>query len=480
LVLITINCMKHFAAFIVLVLVVSLWSCKKDSIITSPDASLLTSTELVHFDTVFTSLGSVTQSFTIVNDNSQQLNISSIQLKGGNNSPYKINVNGTPGVEFNNILLNANDSMYVFVKVTIDPNNNQLPFIISDSIEISFNGNIKKVQLQAYGQNARFINGGLIASNTSWNNTLPYVIMQPLTIDTGITLSISEGTKVYCNATAPIIVNGTLKTQGNFYDSTRILFRGNRLDENYKDLPGTWPGIVFTNSSVANELNYTNILNAYQAVVAIGGASQLPSKLRLNNCIISNAYDFGLFAFNTSVQANNCLITQIGNEGTPGTGGSNVIINGGGNYAFNHCTIATYANYYQNHKQPALFISNASGATGLPLNLTMDNSIIFGQGGLAEDEIVTSKTGNAAFSIIMRNVLYKVKNDPSNISFSGSLKNVDPVFDTINTSLRSYNFRLREGSPCINAGISGGPATDLDGKPRPLGIRPDMGCYEKQ
>lgn len=474
------NSMKYFYAFLILVFFVSFGACKKESIITSPDASLLTSTELVHFDTVFTSLGSVTQSFTIVNNNSQQLNISSIQLKGGNSSPYKINVNGTPGVQFNDILLNANDSIYVFVKVTIDPNNALLPFVVSDSIEIGFNGNTKKVQLQAYGQNARFINGGRISVNTNWNNSLPYVIMQPLTVDTGITLTISEGTEVYFNANAPLIVNGSLKTQGNFYDSTRILFRGNRLDETYKDLPGTWPGIVFTNSSVANELNYTDILNAYQAVVAIGGASLSPAKLRLNNCVISNAYDFGLFAFNTSVQATNCLIAQIGNEGTPGTGGSNVIINGGGNYAFNHCTIATYANFYQNHKQSAMFISNASGATGLPLNVTMDNSIIFGQGGLAEDELVTSKTGNAAFAITMRNVLYKVKNDPANVSFSNSLKNVDPIFDTINTSLRSYNFRLREGSPCINAGITGGPATDLDGKPRPVGTRPDIGCYEKQ
>jgi hypothetical protein len=478
--LISINCMKHFVTFFVIVLLVSLGGCKKESILTSPDASLLTSTDLVHFDTVFTSLGSVTQSFTIVNTNSQPLNISSIQLKGGNSSPYKINVNGSAGVQFNDILLNASDSIYVFVKVTIDPNNTQLAFIVSDSIEIAFNGNTKKVQLQAYGQNARFINGGRISTNTTWNNTLPYVIMKPLTVDTGITLTITQGTKVYFNATAPLIVNGTLKTLGNFYDSTRIIFKSNRLDEAYKDLPGTWPGIVFTNSSVANELNYTNILNAYQAVVAIGGAAQTPAKLRLSNCIIDNAYDFGLFAFSTSVQANNCLITQIGNEGTPGTGGSNIIINGGGNYNFNHCTIATYANYYQNHKQPVLFISNASGSTGLPLNVTMDNSIIFGQGGLAEDELVTSKTGNAAFAIIMRNVLYKVKNDPANVSFSNSLKNVDPIFDTINTSLRSYNFRLREGSPCINAGIAGGPATDLDGKPRPAGTKPDMGCYEKQ
>jgi hypothetical protein len=80
----------------------------------------------------------------------------------------------------------------------------------------------------------------------------------------------------------------------------------------------------------------------------------------------------------------------------------------------------------------------------------------------------------------MRNVLYKVKTDPADISFSNSLKNLDPLFDTINTSLRIFNWRLRDGSPCIDAGLPGGPPIDLDGKPRPVGTKPDMGCYEKQ
>ncbi|HSC53931.1 MAG TPA: choice-of-anchor Q domain-containing protein [Phnomibacter sp.] len=474
------TCMKPFNTFFIFICIVCLGACKKDSIIVSPDASLITSTELVQFDTVFTTVGSVTQRFTIVNNNDQQLNISSIQLKGGAQSPFKINVNGNAGVQFSNMLMNSNDSMYVFVKLTIDPNNQLNPFIVTDSIEIGYNGNIKKVQLQAYGQNARFINGGHISSNTTWNNLLPYVIMKPLTIDTGITLSISEGTKIFCHATAPIIVHGTIKAQGKYYDSTRINFRGDRLDANYKDMPGTWPGIVFTNSSIANELHYTNILNAYQAVVASGGESLIPAKLQLHNCIIDNAYDIGLYAFNSSITATNCRITQVGNEGQPGVGGSNIIINGGGKYSFNHCTIATYANYYQNHKQAAVYISNAGGASSLPLQFSMDNSIIYGQGGLAENELVTHKEGNAAFTINLRNVLYKVKTDQANISFTNCIKNADPLFDTINTNLRQYNFRLRLGSPCIDAGITGGPATDLDGNGRPVGTKADMGCYEKQ
>ena len=75
---------------------------------------------------------------------------------GGNASSFKININGMPTSEADNITIDANDSIYVFVSVTINPNTAKLPFIVSDSILISYNGNSKFVQLQAYGQNAHF------------------------------------------------------------------------------------------------------------------------------------------------------------------------------------------------------------------------------------------------------------------------------------------------------------------------------------
>ena len=51
------------------------------------------------------------------------------------------------------------------VKATINANNANLPFIVRDSVSIKFNGNTKWVQLQAYGQNARFIKNQKINSN---------------------------------------------------------------------------------------------------------------------------------------------------------------------------------------------------------------------------------------------------------------------------------------------------------------------------
>jgi predicted amidophosphoribosyltransferase len=55
-------------------------SCTKDSFITSPAALIGLSDDTLHFDTVFTSVGSVTQSLKIFNLNDQKLRLSNIEL----------------------------------------------------------------------------------------------------------------------------------------------------------------------------------------------------------------------------------------------------------------------------------------------------------------------------------------------------------------------------------------------------------------
>jgi hypothetical protein len=476
--------MRSLLTYYILSILVAAWillaSCQKESFITSPDASVLLRADTLRFDTVFTTAGSVTKRFTIVNDNDQKLRIDRITLSGGNNSAYAININGQAATSVSNIEMRPNDSLYIFVRVTIDPNNAANPFMVRDSIQVEYNSNKQWVQLEAYGQNARFINGGRIDVNTSWDAQLPWVILKPLTISAGVTLTMQKGVRVFCNANAPIIVNGLLRCQGEAPEKDRIVFRGDRTDAEYRDYPGGWPGIIFAQGSTGNRLQYTNILNAYQAIIAAGDANASPAKLIMDQCVVDNAYDVGLFALNSSVLASNCRFTQIGNDGLPGTGGSNVIVTGGGNYIFEHCTIATYANYFQNHKQPALYIGNSYNGTTAALNTQIINSIIYGESGLTENEILISRTAGPAFNVLMQNVLYKNKDALSNATLQNAIVNQPPQFDSINTSLRYYNFRLRDISPAVNSGRTTSLVVDLDGLPRLAGTRPDLGSYERQ
>lgn len=75
--------------------------------------------------------------------------------------------------------------------------------------------------------------------------------------------------------------------------------------------------------------------------------------------------------------------------------------------------------------------------------------------------------------------LGRVKSHPSNATFTSSIKNIPPVFDSINMSKNIYDFHFTKKAfaPEVNAGISTSFLYDLDGEPRDA--RPDIGCYER-
>ena len=449
-------------------------SCKKETFITGHDARLATSSDTLHFDTVFTSVGSVTQFFRIYNQNNQKLLLNNVKLSGGAASVFKINVDGFIGPEIKDIEIDANDSIYVFVSVKIDPSAGNLPFVVQDSIGIQYNGNMRWVQLEAWGQNANFLRSQLITGSHTWSNTKPYVILGGLLIDTNAVLNIQKGTRIYLHADAPLIVDGSLKVFGEKYDSTRVTFQGDRLDEPYKNFPAGWPGIYFRQSSKDNVLNFAIIKNAFQGLVADKPSVNANPKLTLNECIIDNCYDAGILGIQSNITAQNCLISNCG---------KNVLLVRGGIYNFTHCTSAAYSNSFILHKEPALlvtnFIKDGNNFLTADLTATFRNCIFWGDNGTTDDEVVVTKQGSTVFSVIFQNSLWKVKNNPANVTASAMVVNQNPLFDSINTQKRFYNFRLKPTSPAINKGFTTSIPFDLDGNPRSIAL-PDLGSYEKQ
>ncbi len=450
-------------------LLIILFSCRKDSFITSSDARVSISADTLKYDTVFVTAGSTYRTFKIINENNQKLRLSSLKLLGGSSS-FKMNVDGVPGSQFSNLEINANDSLYVFVQVNINPTATNLPFVIRDSIEISYNGNDKLVQLEAWGQNAHFFRDRVINTNETWNNDLPYVILGSLLVNTNQTLTINNGCRIYIHADAPIVVDGTLQVNGLKDTADRVYFQGDRLDDPYKDFPASWPGIFFLNNAKDNILNYTVIKNAYQAIGITAPSPNANPKLTLNECIIDNAYDAGIISLNSSIRARNCLITNCG---------KNLFLAQGGDYQFTHCTVVTYANRFIEHKDPVLTLSNTANNISNNLNAIFRNCLFWGENGLVNDEVVVVKNGTTTFNVSFDYNLWKVQTPPSNITSNQIINNQPPLFDSINTSKNYYDFRLNTASPALNKGVNSGVATDLDGKPRPVGL-PDLGCFEKQ
>ena len=126
-----------FSAFLLLG-----FSCRKINSI-NPDSSLKLSfsVDTVLFDTVFTSLGSATHQLRIYNPHSDDLKISSIRLVGGESSPFRFNLDGENAIEFYDKIIPAQDSLFSFMRVTINPNDLHTPFVVEDELEFVTNGN---------------------------------------------------------------------------------------------------------------------------------------------------------------------------------------------------------------------------------------------------------------------------------------------------------------------------------------------------
>lgn len=469
--------MRNWLFLLLLILTAFVLSCKKEGFILSANASLSITKDSIKFDTVFTSTGSVTQSFKIINTNNQKLLLSSIKLMGGSSSAFKININGVSASELNDIEIASNDSIYVFISVYVNPNNSTLPFLINDSIQIEYNNNKRYVQLEAYGQNAHFLNNTIIERDTTFINDLPYVVLGSLSVKNNVILTLNEGCRLFMHANAPILVDGTLIVNGT--KNNEVIFCGDRLDEYYKDLPASWPGIFFNPSSKNNVLTYAILKNATDAIVADSNSINSNPKLVLHQCKIDNSLHSGILAKQSSVDVDNTLISNCG---------KNINIKLGGEYHFNNCTVVAYSNFYILHNYPVLQVNNYAYPNGVLTTgdtyADFKNCIFWGDGGGFDEEINLSREGNNPYNVSFRNCLIKSNINNSDAQFIDNIRNIDPSFDSVDTYNNYYLFTTHQfASPVIDAGLDTTNTIfpfDLNHNNRISGLKTDIGCYEKQ
>ena len=111
--------MHRFEPFIISVLFILMVmaGCQKENYLRDANAKLDFSVDTLLFDTVFTTIGTVTRKFKVYNKHNQDLLISSISLAGGQSSAFRINADGRQGPSITDIQLAANDSLYIFVEI---------------------------------------------------------------------------------------------------------------------------------------------------------------------------------------------------------------------------------------------------------------------------------------------------------------------------------------------------------------------------
>jgi hypothetical protein len=418
-----------------LVLIIALFpSCKKDKLITNSGAKLAFTTDSILFDTVFTQIGSVTKLFRVHNNNNGSINISSIRLARGSASFYHLNVDGIAGQSFSNIEIAAHDSIYVFVKVTIDPNADPSvsPFIYRDSILFETNGNHQDVKLVSFGQNAYYHlpTDKIIISNTqalyysvdtnyngavchTWKVDKPHLIYGYFVIDSLHTLTIPQDAKIYIHNNGGIWVyrGGCIQIKGSL--GHEVIIQGDRREPDYKDLPGQWDRIWINEGSTGNcktenIIDYAIIKNGFIGVQAgysvldgyggnvIGGE---PRHLTLTNTKIQNCSFAGLLAHYFKITAGNDVISNCGKYLTA--------FQYGGNYSFTQCTFANYWNQTNNSTSgsqtrttPSFFFNNYLDNIVLQFDsLFFANCIMDGNLGSGEEfQFDTTSTAGGFFN----------------------------------------------------------------------------------
>lgn len=465
--------------------------CREDSFFTGNDAMVRFSTDTLTFDTVFVTFGSTTQSFKIFNPYDQSLNLSSVRLLNQTNSGnFRINVDGVPG-DAADVTILPRDSIYVFVEVTVDPNTQNLPFIIEDQVEVVVNGNVQTVQLNAWGQNAYFHYRETIQTET-WPADKPHVIVGGF--DTALQafhpglivegeLNISPGTEIYVYSNSAIFIGENARIRALGTASSPITFEGVRLEPFFDGLPGQWLGIFIFRNSTGNILRHVSIdetsfginLGVIDTCDLTTATNNSRPEVELEQVTIRNSFNNALFSFNSTVRATNCLFYNSVEE--------LVSLGLGGDYRFTQCTFHNGGSVTVNHNAPNLLLSNFAQGCGQFVvgsldEATFTNCIIYGS---LDEELSLNNDTVGTFNFLFDHCLLKTEEDTAGTSYDNILLNLNPIFEsTVNDS-----FSLMFGSPAIDAGTNVFPGgqtinSDLYGASRPQGAGYDLGAIESQ
>ena len=364
--------MRYFITFIICAVLISMSSCRKDFSTIPNFGSLEFSKDTVFLDTIFTNIGSATYNLKVYNRGNKAITIPKIALENGTSSNYRLNVDGIPGKEFNDIDILSKDSIFIFVETTIDVNTTTNP-LYTDRILFDTGSNQQDVDLVTLVQDANFIfpernpismkidsltfdgqpttikGRFLTDAELTITNSKPTVIYGYAAVPANKTLTIEAGSKVYFHSNSGLIVDNkaTLKVNGTLAE--KVTFEGDRLENRFSQTPGQWGTIWMRAGSKENEVHHAQIRNGIIGILIDSIGSTSTPTLKLQNTEIYNHSNFGILARETNIEGHNVVIGSAGQASLAATIG--------GTYNFTH---STFANFWNNgiRQLPAVLVNN--------------------------------------------------------------------------------------------------------------------------
>ena len=497
--------MRYFFTFIICAVLISMSSCRKDFSTIPNFGSLEFSKDTVFLDTVFTNIGSATYNLKVYNRGNKAITIPKIALENGTNSNYKLNVDGIPGKDFNDIDILGKDSIFIFVETTIDVANITDP-LYTDRILFDTGSNQQDVDLVTLVQDANFIfpdrnpismkidsltfdgqpttikGRFLTDAELTITKTKPTVIYGYAAVPANKTLTIEAGAKIYFHSNSGLIVDNkaTLKVNGTLAE--KVTFEGDRLENRFSQTPGQWGTIWMRAGSKDNEVHHAQIKNGIVGILIDSIGSTSTPTLKLQNTEIYNHSNFGVLARETNIEGHNVVIGSAGQASLAATIG--------GTYNFTH---STFANFWNNgiRQLPAVLVNNFfvyNDANGQeitetrPLNAANFTNCIFD--GNNNIEFILDKVEGSLFNYSISNCIIAFTD--SNNTFAGNVE-----MDIVNNNnyqniiingfadfrnSRNSDFIIGQNSDAINNAKSTLFNVDILGVDR--STNPDIGAYQ--
>lgn len=434
-------------------------SCTKEGdILADGNARLEFSCDTVKFDTVFTTMGTVTKMVKIYNPYDERVRLESVTLRGGRSSRFRLNVDGDTSMVVRNIEIAGGDSCFVFVRACINPNSSTEPFLIEDAIDIVVDcgkeGRVRQnIVLTAYGRNAVYHlpEAGKIYSVIDcehWDHTRPHVIMGYAVVDSAFTLELQSGDELYFGNDAVLWVynEGTLKVRGT--EERPVLFTSLRQDEWYRELPGQWGYIWLSAGSIDNEIDWAEIENGYVGILADTNVNGNPT-LRISNTTIAHQSMAGIVGEGAWIEGENLLITDCCT--------ATLALQYGGRYSFKDCTMADYWKYSARKNESVVLNNWYESSTHQTIlrdlkSVRFENCIIYGS--YPHGEVLLDRNEGALFNVAFEHCLVKGLNGLNGVDTTGCI-DADPKFE----NLEKNDYRLKEDSPAAGMGYRF-PATE--------------------
>lgn len=388
--------MRYLLFFTGLLLVI-LSSCTfEDNFVTGTDVNLRFEMDTLSFDTVFAQVGSATRILKIYNEGNEPIKLDKVEIQGTTGVEFSVNVDGTQGPVVEDVVIWENDSIYVFVEVEVDPTapEETSPFIVEDRLVVTTGSREQSVLLQAFGQNANYINGfnrgeffllPCAGGTVEWAPNLPYVIYGGMFLENCV-LEILAGARVYIhggvarNEQFGIFNDGFISTfatgslrilgeQGN-----EVVIQTDRLEEPYQDEPGQYLGLILGAESTGNHFQHARILHGIQGVIVDSLA-----ELSIENTTIAYTLGSAISGRNATVEVENSLFHS--------NFGHAVQFIQGGRLTMEHVTVANYgtdrsALAFQNFE---CFNEDCSDNVVVPMVATITNCILSGS---RADEVI--------------------------------------------------------------------------------------------